>query len=79
MSSLIEVVASGGTDEKRAEAALAEALALSLNQSKGRALSAEQRELAEKLRGGERTTTLNEWLARNVRAGLRRASGARRS
>jgi hypothetical protein len=62
----LEAVASGGVHEKRAEAALAEALAISLNQTKGETVSREQRKLAEKLRGKERTTTLNEWLEQHV-------------
>src|SRR5262249_14687325 len=62
----LDAVANGGVSEERAEAALAEALAISLNQTKDKTISQEQRELAEKLHGNERTTTLNDWLERQV-------------
>src|SRR5262249_14457932 len=62
----LEAVASGDVNEERAEAVLADILAISLNQTNGQTVSREQRELAEKLRGKERTTTLNEWLQQHI-------------
>jgi hypothetical protein len=62
------VVQANGSDRDRAEKALAQALAVQMVDSPA-ALTHEQRALAERLRGGEQTRSLDEWVQRTFPEG----------
>ena len=62
---LESVIASNGSDKAQAEKALTNAMALTLAKAPPRMLSAEQEELAKRLRGDGKVVDLQDWVTTN--------------